>query len=62
MQKKGMKGVLSRQPEYPTAVWAMAVVGSDGDGPRFVESRIHLAWSEGGSVLVMKSVPIVVER
>ena len=36
------------------------VVGSNGNGPRFVESRIHLAWSDEGTyVLVMKSVPIV---
>ena len=34
------------------------VLGSDGDGPRFVESRIHLPWSKGG-VLVMKSVLII---
>jgi hypothetical protein len=24
------------------------VVGSDGEGPRFEESQINLAWSDGG--------------
>lgn len=32
---------------------------SDDDGPRFVKSRIHPAWSVWDSVLALKSATIV---
>ena len=49
MQKNGMKSVLV----YPMVAWVtvgeekVGVVGSNGDGPTFVESRIHQACSLG---------------